>query len=88
MAFSLISKTRFWLTVGCFFFYEYLLSVSDSGSFHVIIFFLFSSILKLFKLLMLQKIIHFGDITSVKRAKTAGIFPNAIEILAGGKKVV
>ncbi|XP_056173733.1 protein VASCULAR ASSOCIATED DEATH 1, chloroplastic isoform X2 [Syzygium oleosum] len=33
-----------------------------------------------------KKIIHFGDITSVKRAKTAGIFPNAIEILAGGKK--
>ncbi|XP_010056391.2 protein VASCULAR ASSOCIATED DEATH 1, chloroplastic isoform X2 [Eucalyptus grandis] len=33
-----------------------------------------------------KKIIHFGDITSVKRAKTAGIFPNAIEIFAGGKK--
>ncbi|XP_031392011.1 protein VASCULAR ASSOCIATED DEATH 1, chloroplastic isoform X1 [Punica granatum] len=33
-----------------------------------------------------KKIIHFRDITSVKRAKTAGIFPNAIEIFAGGKK--
>lgn len=26
--------------------------------------------------------------TSVRRAKTAGIFPNAIEIVAGGKKVI
>ncbi|WCJ23018.1 GRAM domain family protein [Euphorbia peplus] len=33
-----------------------------------------------------KKIISFIEITSVKRAKTAGIFPNAIEILAGGKK--
>ncbi|KAK4788610.1 hypothetical protein SAY86_019929 [Trapa natans] len=33
-----------------------------------------------------KKIIHFRDVTSVKRAKTAGIFPNAIEIFAGGKK--
>ncbi|KAI4364494.1 hypothetical protein MLD38_020576 [Melastoma candidum] len=33
-----------------------------------------------------KKIIHFSEITSVKRAKTAGIFPNAIEIYAGGKK--
>ncbi|XP_065859142.1 protein VASCULAR ASSOCIATED DEATH 1, chloroplastic isoform X2 [Euphorbia lathyris] len=33
-----------------------------------------------------KKVIPFIEITSVKRAKTAGIFPNAIEILAGGKK--
>ncbi|CAK7347739.1 unnamed protein product [Dovyalis caffra] len=33
-----------------------------------------------------KKIIPFHEITSVKRAKTAGIFPNAIEIFAGGKK--
>lgn len=38
-------------------------------------------------LFVLQKIIPFADISCVKRAKTAGIFPNAIEILAGGKKV-
>lgn len=37
---------------------------------------------------MLQKIIPFHEVTCVKRAKTAGIFPNAIEIFAGGKKVV
>lgn len=36
---------------------------------------------------VLQKIIPFHEVTSVKRAKTAGIFPNAIEIFAGGKKV-
>ncbi|XP_022770172.1 protein VASCULAR ASSOCIATED DEATH 1, chloroplastic-like isoform X3 [Durio zibethinus] len=34
-----------------------------------------------------KKIIPFNEVTSVKRAKTAGIFPNAIEIFAGGKKV-
>ncbi|XVF22770.1 hypothetical protein REPUB_Repub12eG0199700 [Reevesia pubescens] len=33
-----------------------------------------------------KKIIDFNEITSVKRAKTAGIFPNAIEIFAGGRK--
>ncbi|KAB1200780.1 putative membrane protein C20F10.07 [Morella rubra] len=33
-----------------------------------------------------KKIIPFNEVTSVKRAKTAGIFPNAIEIVAGGKK--
>ncbi|EOX96474.1 GRAM domain family protein, putative isoform 2 [Theobroma cacao] len=33
-----------------------------------------------------KKIIPFNEITSVKRAKTAGIFPNAIEIFAGGRK--
>ncbi|KAF8113043.1 hypothetical protein N665_0058s0134 [Sinapis alba] len=33
-----------------------------------------------------KKIIPFSEISCVKRAKTAGIFPNAIEILAGGKK--
>lgn len=37
---------------------------------------------------MLQKIIPFQEVTCVKRAKTAGIFPNAIEIFAGAKKVV
>lgn len=36
----------------------------------------------------IQKIIPFHEVTSVRRAKTAGIFPNAIEISAGGKKVV
>ncbi|XP_074272989.1 protein VASCULAR ASSOCIATED DEATH 1, chloroplastic-like [Silene latifolia] len=34
----------------------------------------------------LKKIIPFQDVTSVQRAKTAGIFPNAIEIAAAGKK--
>ncbi|XP_023644716.1 protein VASCULAR ASSOCIATED DEATH 1, chloroplastic [Capsella rubella] len=33
-----------------------------------------------------KKVIPFSEISCVKRAKTAGIFPNAIEILAGGKK--
>ncbi|KAL1217148.1 Protein VASCULAR ASSOCIATED DEATH 1 [Cardamine amara subsp. amara] len=33
-----------------------------------------------------KKIIPFAEISCVKRAKTAGIFPNAIEILAAGKK--
>lgn len=33
-----------------------------------------------------KKIIAFKEITSVKRAKTAGIFPTAIEIFAGGRK--
>ncbi|KAF5732869.1 protein VASCULAR ASSOCIATED DEATH 1 chloroplastic isoform X2 [Tripterygium wilfordii] len=33
-----------------------------------------------------KKIIPFLEVTSVKRAKTAGIFPNAIEIVAGGRK--
>ncbi|KAI9399714.1 hypothetical protein POPTR_002G137800v4 [Populus trichocarpa] len=33
-----------------------------------------------------KKIIPFHEVTSVKRAKTAGIFPNAIEVFAGGKK--
>ncbi|KAF4365458.1 hypothetical protein F8388_012823 [Cannabis sativa] len=35
---------------------------------------------------MLQKMIPFHEVTSVRRAKTAGIFPNAIEIYAGSKK--
>ncbi|XVF73529.1 hypothetical protein PTKIN_Ptkin12aG0208900 [Pterospermum kingtungense] len=34
-----------------------------------------------------KKIIPFDEITSVKRAKTAGIFPNAIEIICGGRKL-
>ncbi|KAK9910965.1 hypothetical protein M0R45_034898 [Rubus argutus] len=33
-----------------------------------------------------KKIIPFLEVTSVRRAKTAGIFPNAIEIFAGDKK--
>ncbi|KAI4356630.1 hypothetical protein L6164_000639 [Bauhinia variegata] len=33
-----------------------------------------------------KKIIPFNEVTSVRRAKTAGIFHNAIEIFAGGKK--
>ncbi|KAJ8450072.1 hypothetical protein Cgig2_033266 [Carnegiea gigantea] len=33
-----------------------------------------------------KKIIPFLDVTSVRRAKTAGIFPNAIEIVAAGRK--
>lgn len=33
-----------------------------------------------------KKIIPLRDITSVEKAKTAGIFPNAIEIVAWGKK--
>lgn len=36
---------------------------------------------------LLQKIIPLQDVTAVRRAKTAGIFPNAIEIEATGKKV-
>uniref|UniRef100_A0A175YDZ2 VASt domain-containing protein n=1 Tax=Daucus carota subsp. sativus TaxID=79200 RepID=A0A175YDZ2_DAUCS len=35
---------------------------------------------------ILQKIIPFEDISSVRRAKTAGLFPTAIEITAAGKK--
>ncbi|QCE04880.1 sterol 3beta-glucosyltransferase [Vigna unguiculata] len=33
-----------------------------------------------------KKVIPFPEVTSVKRAKTAGIFPNAIEIQAGNRK--
>ncbi|KAK5775937.1 hypothetical protein PVK06_043893 [Gossypium arboreum] len=35
-----------------------------------------------------KKIIAFNEIKSFKKAKTAGIFSNAIEIFAGGRKVV
>lgn len=35
----------------------------------------------------MQKTIPLNEITSVRKAKTAAIFPNAIEIVAGGKKV-
>ena len=35
----------------------------------------------------LQKVIVLKDVTSVHKAKTAGLFPNAIEIVAWGKKV-
>ena len=38
--------------------------------------------------LIIQKVIPFHEITSLRRAKAAGIFPTAIEILAGEKKVV
>ena len=38
-------------------------------------------------MIMFQRIIPFPDVTSVHRAKTAGLFPNAIEILAGRRKV-
>ncbi|KAJ8447279.1 hypothetical protein Cgig2_013056 [Carnegiea gigantea] len=41
---------------------------------------------QLFRLPSEEKIISFQDVTSVRRAKTAGIFPNAIEIVAGGKR--
>ncbi|XP_058075759.1 mitochondrial phosphate carrier protein 3, mitochondrial-like [Magnolia sinica] len=37
---------------------------------------------------MLQKIISFYEVTSVRKAKTTGIFSNAIEILTGEKKGV
>lgn len=37
-------------------------------------------------LIVLQKIIPLQEITALRRAKTAGIFPNAIEILVGEKK--
>ncbi|XP_042973662.1 protein VASCULAR ASSOCIATED DEATH 1, chloroplastic-like isoform X2 [Carya illinoinensis] len=33
-----------------------------------------------------KKIIPFHEVTSVRRVKTAGIFPNAIEIVTGSKK--
>ncbi|MED6196207.1 GRAM domain-containing protein [Stylosanthes scabra] len=33
-----------------------------------------------------KRIIAFPEVTSVRRAKTAGLFPNAIEILAGNRK--
>ncbi|KAK1304600.1 hypothetical protein QJS10_CPB11g00281 [Acorus calamus] len=34
-----------------------------------------------------KKVIHFSEVTSVRKAKTAAIFPNAIEIMAGKKKI-
>ncbi|XP_028092638.1 protein VASCULAR ASSOCIATED DEATH 1, chloroplastic isoform X2 [Camellia sinensis] len=33
-----------------------------------------------------KKVIPFHEVTSVRRAKAAGIFPTAIEVMAGGKK--
>ncbi|KAJ7950780.1 GRAM domain family protein, putative isoform 1 [Quillaja saponaria] len=33
-----------------------------------------------------KNIIPFNEVTSVKKAKTAGIFPNAIEVVAGSRK--
>lgn len=38
--------------------------------------------------IILQKIIPLQEITAVRKAKMAGIFPNAIEIFVGEKKVV
>jgi hypothetical protein len=35
----------------------------------------------------MQKTIPLNEISSVHKAKTAAIFPNAIEIFAGGKNV-
>lgn len=37
--------------------------------------------------LMIQRVIPLDEVTSVRKAKTAGLFPNAIEIVAGSKKV-
>ncbi|KAK1327048.1 hypothetical protein QJS10_CPA01g02797 [Acorus calamus] len=34
-----------------------------------------------------KKVINFSEVTSVRKAKTAAIFPNAIEIMAGEKKI-
>lgn len=34
-----------------------------------------------------QKIIPFHEVTSVRRAKAVAVFPTAIEIIAGEKKV-
>ncbi|KAK1307225.1 hypothetical protein QJS10_CPA10g00981 [Acorus calamus] len=34
-----------------------------------------------------KKVIHFFEVTCVRKAKTAAIFPNAIEMVAGGKKI-
>lgn len=34
-----------------------------------------------------QKVIPFNEIQSVRRAKAVAVFPTAIEIIAGGKKV-
>lgn len=69
-------------------FYSLLLQSNPIQSF---IYFLPHCLLACFNVLsflfLFQKIIPFAEISSVKRAKTAGIFPNAIEILAGGKKV-
>ena len=35
----------------------------------------------------MQKTIPFHEITCVRKAKTAAVFPNAIEIVTGDKKV-
>lgn len=37
--------------------------------------------------LKFQKVIPFKEITAVRRAKAVAVFPTAIEIIAGGKKV-
>ena len=37
--------------------------------------------------LFIQKTIPLQEVTDVRKAKTAAIFPNAIEIVAGSKRV-
>jgi hypothetical protein len=37
--------------------------------------------------LFIQKTIPLQEVTEVRKAKTAAIFPNAIEIVAGSKRV-
>lgn len=53
----------------------------------LVLFFMFSLIFYLLIDLKFQKIIPFHEITSVRRAKAVAVFPTAIEIIAGGKKV-
>lgn len=45
---------------------------------------LWSDILRVF---LVQKVIPLKDVTCVRKARTAGVFPNALEIVAWGKKV-
>ncbi|RZC81993.1 hypothetical protein C5167_044574 [Papaver somniferum] len=35
-----------------------------------------------------KKAIPFNEVTCIRKAKTAGIFPNAIDIIAGGKRIM
>lgn len=49
---------------------------------------IYMSLILFMVIIMLQKIIPFREIIAVRKAKTAGIFPNAIEICDGEKKVV
>jgi len=36
---------------------------------------------------VLQKVIPLKNVTCIRKAKTAGVFPNAIEIIAWGRQV-